>query len=99
MVEDLDYAPGPLEKLITMKTAECEGIERTGDLLERACAARVEAVAGPHDEAVDPASGFRPNQSWGFKRRNLSHNHGGKPRLKEQAASHSPIGEPACFAW
>ena len=44
LVEDLDYAPGPLEKLITMKTAECEGIERTGDLLERACAARVEAV-------------------------------------------------------
>jgi phenylalanyl-tRNA synthetase beta chain len=44
LVEDLDYAPGPLEKLITMKTAECEGIERSGDLLERACAARIESV-------------------------------------------------------
>jgi phenylalanyl-tRNA synthetase beta chain len=44
LVEDLDCAPQPLEKLITMKTAECEGIERSGDLLERACAARVESV-------------------------------------------------------
>ena len=44
LVEDLDYAPGPLEKLVTMKTAECEGIERSGELLERACAARVESV-------------------------------------------------------
>ncbi len=44
LVEGLDAAPGPLEKLITMKTAECEGIERAGDLLERACAARVDTV-------------------------------------------------------
>jgi phenylalanyl-tRNA synthetase beta chain len=44
LVEDLDYAPGPLEKLITMKTAECEGIELAGSMLERACAARVESV-------------------------------------------------------
>ena len=44
LVEGLDCAPGPLERLITMKTAECEGIERSGELLERACAARVESV-------------------------------------------------------
>jgi len=44
LVEDLDYAPGPLEKLITMKTAECEGIEAVSLLLERACAARVDSV-------------------------------------------------------
>jgi phenylalanyl-tRNA synthetase beta chain len=44
LVEDLEYAPGPLEKLVTMKTAECEGIEVAGALLERACAARVESV-------------------------------------------------------
>jgi len=44
LIEDLDYAPGPLAKLITMKTAECEGIEAAGVLLERACAARVESV-------------------------------------------------------
>jgi phenylalanyl-tRNA synthetase beta chain len=44
LVQDLDCAPGPLERLITMKTAECEGIETTGVLLERACAARVETV-------------------------------------------------------
>jgi phenylalanyl-tRNA synthetase beta chain len=45
LVDGLDRAPEALERLITMKTAECEGIERTGELLERACAARVEAVA------------------------------------------------------
>jgi phenylalanyl-tRNA synthetase beta chain len=44
LVEDLDCAPGAVEKLITMKTAECEGIEVVGALLDRACAARVEAV-------------------------------------------------------
>ena len=44
LVENLDSAPGAIEKLITMKTAECEGIEASGALLERACAARVESV-------------------------------------------------------
>jgi phenylalanyl-tRNA synthetase beta chain len=43
-VDGLDCAPGALEKLITMKTAECEGIEVTGALLDRACAALVESV-------------------------------------------------------
>jgi len=43
-VPGLDCAPGALEKLITMKTAECEGIEVTGTMLDRACAARVESV-------------------------------------------------------
>ena len=45
LVEDLDHAPGPLEKLITMKTAECEAIEVAGEWLDRARAARVESVA------------------------------------------------------
>ena len=52
LVEDLECAPGPLEKLITMKTAECEGIEAVGALLENACAARVasvEPIAGGHN--------------------------------------------------
>lgn len=52
LVENLDCAPGELEKRITMKTAECEGIEVAGELLERACAARVESVepiAGGHN--------------------------------------------------
>ena len=44
LVEDLDQAPGPLEKLITMKTAECEAIEVAGVWLEQARAARVESV-------------------------------------------------------
>ncbi len=33
-----------LERLITMKTAECEGIERSGELLAHAAVARVETV-------------------------------------------------------
>ena len=52
LVEDLNQAPGPLERLITMKTAECEGIEAAGALLERACAARVlsvEAIPDTHN--------------------------------------------------
>ncbi len=44
MVDGLDAAPEALERLITMKTAECEGIEKCGALLETACAARVESV-------------------------------------------------------
>src|SRR5574340_431604 len=43
-VEDLDTPAGPLERLITMKTAECEGIEPHGELLEGARVARVESV-------------------------------------------------------
>ena len=44
MVPGLTQAAGPLERLITMKTAECEGIEETGALLADARAARVESV-------------------------------------------------------
>lgn len=43
-VEGLDCEPAALERLITMKTAECEGIERVGEMLEGAVAARIEAV-------------------------------------------------------
>ncbi len=64
LVEGLDCAPGPLERLITMKTAECEGIAIAGDLLDRARAARVETVqpiAGTHlvVAAVDAGPGGR----------------------------------------
>ncbi|HMC63206.1 MAG TPA: phenylalanine--tRNA ligase subunit beta [Candidatus Solibacter sp.] len=51
-VENLDYAAGPLERFITMKTAECEGIAAVGELLAGARAARVESVepiAGSHN--------------------------------------------------
>ena len=44
MVSGLDVAPESLERLITMKTAECEGIETAGELLAGAVPARVEAV-------------------------------------------------------
>jgi phenylalanyl-tRNA synthetase beta chain len=43
-VDGLDAPPEPLERLITMTTAECEGIEHTGALLAGACLAQVEAV-------------------------------------------------------
>jgi phenylalanyl-tRNA synthetase beta chain len=43
-VPALKMAPGPLERLITMKTAECEGVEPAGELLALACLARVESV-------------------------------------------------------
>ncbi len=52
LVEGLDCAPAALERLITMKTAECEGIEPAGELLAQACAAlveRVEPIAGSHN--------------------------------------------------
>jgi phenylalanyl-tRNA synthetase beta chain len=52
LVPGLDCTPGALERLITMKTAECEGIERSGELLEHGCIARVEsveAIAGSHN--------------------------------------------------
>jgi phenylalanyl-tRNA synthetase beta chain len=52
LVEGLGHAPGSLEKLITMKTAECEGIEAAGVWLERTRAARLESVepiAGSHN--------------------------------------------------
>ena len=51
-VPGLTQAPAPLERLITMKTAECEGIEEEGQLLGIARVARVETVepiAGSHN--------------------------------------------------
>ncbi len=44
LVPGLASAPGELAQLITMKTAECEGIEAAGVLLDQVCAARVESV-------------------------------------------------------
>jgi phenylalanyl-tRNA synthetase beta chain len=60
-VPALTEAAGPLERLITMKTAECEGIEETGALLAEATVARVERVEpipGSHNvKAVVDAAG------------------------------------------
>jgi phenylalanyl-tRNA synthetase beta chain len=44
LVPGLAEAPGPLERLITMKTAECEGVEPAAQLLAFATLARVESV-------------------------------------------------------
>jgi phenylalanyl-tRNA synthetase beta chain len=43
-VPEMDTPAAQLERLITMRTAECEGIETTGELLSGACAARIESV-------------------------------------------------------
>jgi len=59
-VDGLDIAPAKLEALITMKTAECEGIEEVGTYLGSACAARVEAVepiANSHNLKVSVETG------------------------------------------
>jgi phenylalanyl-tRNA synthetase beta chain len=51
LVPGLAEAPGPLERLITMKTAECEGVEPACELLGKATLARVEStepIAGTH---------------------------------------------------
>jgi phenylalanyl-tRNA synthetase beta chain len=50
-VEGLDAPAESLEHLITMKTAECEAIERTGELMAEASVAEVlavEAIPGTH---------------------------------------------------
>ena len=64
LVDSLDCAAGPLERLITMKTAECEGIEPVGELLAHAVVARVAAVEpipGSHNvkASVDTGGALR----------------------------------------
>ncbi|MGA2435502.1 MAG: phenylalanine--tRNA ligase subunit beta [Bryobacteraceae bacterium] len=44
LVDGLDASPAELGRLITMKTAECEGLAAVGAHLDRVCAARVTAV-------------------------------------------------------
>src|SRR5450631_4348843 len=44
LVPDLALPPEELTRLITLKTAECEGVEEFGADLARACAARVVSV-------------------------------------------------------
>jgi len=53
LVPELDQSPKELMRLITMKTAECEGLEEAGAQLELAAVARVTAVepiAGSHNQ-------------------------------------------------
>ncbi|PYT32134.1 MAG: phenylalanine--tRNA ligase subunit beta [Acidobacteria bacterium] len=59
-VEGLELSPLKLEGLITMKTAECEGIETYGLPLGNACTARVDSVeplAGTHNVKVRVVTG------------------------------------------
>ncbi len=44
LVDGLEQAPAALERLITVKTAECEGVEPVAELLATAVLARVESV-------------------------------------------------------
>jgi phenylalanyl-tRNA synthetase beta chain len=53
LVNGLDLTPRDLERLITMKTAECEGVEEVGALLAGACEAKVlsiEPISGGHNQ-------------------------------------------------
>ena len=55
LVEGLDAEPHALERLITMKTAECEGIEEYAPHLAAVAAARVlsvEPIAGSHNQVA-----------------------------------------------
>ena len=55
MVEGLDTPPLDLMRLITMKTAECEGVEAAGERLSRVSPARVlsvEQIEGSHNKKV-----------------------------------------------
>ncbi|MDW8130842.1 MAG: phenylalanine--tRNA ligase subunit beta [Bryobacterales bacterium] len=60
LVEDLDLEARALGLQITMKTAECEGVEAYGQHLERVVAARVlsaEPIAGGHNRKVTVDTG------------------------------------------
>jgi phenylalanyl-tRNA synthetase beta chain len=55
LVPDLDTEPEELMRLITMKTAECEGLEHVGAALAQASVARVKdvvSIAGSHNKIV-----------------------------------------------
>ncbi len=55
LVPGLDTEPDELMRLITMKTAECEGLEHVGAALADASVARVievELIAGSHNQIV-----------------------------------------------
>src|SRR5271170_2035831 len=60
MVDGLDLPPKELMRLITLKTAECEGLEETGVLLAEACEARVVTVEplGKNRKAVVATANF-----------------------------------------
>ena len=52
LVEGVTLPPKELGRLITMKTAECEGVESVGPFLAEVCAARilsVEPMGGGHN--------------------------------------------------
>ena len=61
LVDGLDLAPRDLERLITMKTAECEGIEPVGALLEGASAATRDFVGA--DRRRPQSKGRRRNSA------------------------------------
>ena len=88
LVEDLDYAPGPLERLITMKTAECEGIEAVGGLLaerlRRARAESVEPIAGSHNVKAVVDTGRYGREDRGLRRAQLPRRAGHRLRAHRQ---------------
>ena len=66
-VEGLDTPAIKLESLITMKTAECEGIEKVGLYLADACTARVvsvEPIGGSHNVKARVDTGAIWPEDW-----------------------------------
>src|SRR5665213_2611440 len=60
LVDGLNEPPKELMRLITLKTAECEGLEEVGALLANACEARVVTVEklGKNQKAVVATAGY-----------------------------------------
>ena len=58
MVEGLDESPKDLMRLITLKTAECEGVEEVGALLANASEARIVTVEPIYDDAEKELKGY-----------------------------------------
>ena len=79
MVDGLDVPAESLERLITMRTAECEGIETAGELLAGAVPARVEAVeqieGGKHVVKAIVDAGKYGRQNGGLWRAELPRRH------------------------
>ena len=74
LVPGLDTEPAELMRLITMKTAECEGLEQVGAALADASVARVkevELIAGSHNQIVVVRNGALRHQARGLRRAEL----------------------------
>ena len=75
LVPNLGTDPRELMRLITMKTAECEGLEHAGAALIEASVARVkdvEWIAGSHNQIVVERRRVMARSEWCAARRTAS---------------------------